>query len=206
VEYLILALLWVTWCTIHSATISLTVTAYFKGRFGSSYRMFRMVYNLLAIATLMPVLLYSHSIQSEMVFRWGGFLRVPQAVLILVSVSLFLAGGRHYDALQFLGIRQIRDRETEIGLTSSGRLDTSGILGVVRHPWYMGAIIIIWARDLDISAMVTNLILTLYLIIGTLLEERKLVAQFGGVYRQYQGEVSMLVPVKWLKARLKTWT
>lgn len=203
-EYLILAMLWMIWCTIHSATISITVTSFLKGRLGSSYRMFRMVYNLLAIATLMPVLLYSHSIQSEMVFRWEGFFRIPRTVLILAAVSLFLAGGRHYDALQFLGIRQIRDGKTEPGLTSSGRLDTSGILSVVRHPWYLGGIIIIWARDLDISAVVTNIILTSYLIIGAVLEERKLAAQFGEVYSQYQEEVSMLLPVKWFKTRIRT--
>jgi protein-S-isoprenylcysteine O-methyltransferase Ste14 len=33
-------------------------------------------------------------------------------------------------------------------------------------------------------------------VVGTILEERKLVAEFGDEYRQYQREVSMLFPWK----------
>jgi len=202
-DYLILASLWTGWCTLHSTAISITATAYLKRRLGSRYRMFRIVFNLFAIATLIPVLVYSRSIPSVLVFRWEGLFRIGQAAMILAALFLFLAGARHYDGLQFLGIRQIRDRETEPGLTSTGQLNTSGILQVVRHPWYLGAIIIIWARDMDIATVVTNSVLTTYLIIGTLLEERKLVREFGEDYHRYQEAVSMLVPVKWLMARTR---
>ena len=43
------------------------------------------------------------------------------------------------------------------------------------------------------------LISTIYLILGSRLEEEKLVAQFGEAYRKYQREVPMLVPLKWGK-------
>jgi len=44
-----------------------------------------------------------------------------------------------------------------------------------------------------------NLILTSYLIVGTYLEEKKLVREFGENYRNYQKKVSMLIPYTWLK-------
>ena len=43
------------------------------------------------------------------------------------------------------------------------------------------------------------LISTIYLILGSRLEEEKLVAQFGKAYQKYQREVPMLVPLKWGK-------
>jgi protein-S-isoprenylcysteine O-methyltransferase Ste14 len=39
-------------------------------------------------------------------------------------------------------------------------------------------------------------------VIGTILEERKLVREFGEPYREYQRNVSMFFPYKWLKARI----
>jgi len=70
-------------------------------------------------------------------------------------------------------------------------------MSLTRHPWYLGAMALIWAGRLDAPGLLVNLVLTTYLIVGTLLEERKLVAQFGGAYREYQERVSMLLPIKW---------
>jgi protein-S-isoprenylcysteine O-methyltransferase Ste14 len=79
-------------------------------------------------------------------------------------------------------------------------LDTSGILGITRHPWYLATILFIWARQLDVSAILVNVILTLYLVVGTYLEEKKLIGEFGEKYLTYQKKVSMLIPYKWLKS------
>jgi protein-S-isoprenylcysteine O-methyltransferase Ste14 len=38
-------------------------------------------------------------------------------------------------------------------------------------------------------------VLSVYIIIGCILEERKLLAEFGDAYRQYQRQVPMLVPL-----------
>jgi protein-S-isoprenylcysteine O-methyltransferase Ste14 len=39
-------------------------------------------------------------------------------------------------------------------------------------------------------------------VIGTLLEERKLVLEFGDKYKEYQRQVSMFIPLKWLREKL----
>jgi protein-S-isoprenylcysteine O-methyltransferase Ste14 len=82
-------------------------------------------------------------------------------------------------------------------------LDTSGVLNLVRHPWYTGGILIIWARPLDASAILTNLVLTGYFLVGTRLEERKLTAQFGQAYTDYRQRVSMFLPLKWMERRMR---
>jgi protein-S-isoprenylcysteine O-methyltransferase Ste14 len=46
-------------------------------------------------------------------------------------------------------------------------------------------------------------ILTAYLIVGTLLEEKKLVREFGMEYRAYQARVSMFLPYKWVKSKIR---
>ena len=202
-NYFVLALLWIIWCAIHSGMVSVTATEYLKRRFGSHFRFYRLVFNLVAIATIIPVILYGQSIQGHVVFRWEGFMIVFQVLLLTIAVLLFFAGGRHYDMLQFLGLRQIRTGTSHSALTETGTLNTTGILSITRHPWYLATIILIWARGLDVPTLVTNIILTLYLIVGTALEERKLLIEYGEDYRRYQQKVSMLIPFKYLKSRIQ---
>lgn len=194
----ILAVLWVLWCALHSGMISVTATGYLKRWLGRRFRIYRLVFNLVALVTLIPVFVYEQSLRGPMLFRWDGFLILFQVILLISVLMLFLAGARHYDLLQFSGLRQIKTGSSHNALTETGELDTTGILDITRHPWYLGAILFIWTRDVDISALVTNIILTLYIIIGTVLEERKLLIEYGDDYRRYQEKVSMLIPIKWL--------
>jgi protein-S-isoprenylcysteine O-methyltransferase Ste14 len=87
-------------------------------------------------------------------------------------------------------------------ISDKNEFDTSGILGITRHPWYLAAILLIWARPLDISVIVVNMIFTAYLIAGTYLEEKKLIREFGDKYRIYQQQVSMLIPLKCFSLKL----
>ena len=89
-----------------------------------------------------------------------------------------------------------------MAITDTGELDTSGVLGITRHPWYLATLLLIWARPMDVSAIIVNVILSAYLIVGTCLEEKKLVREFGEKYLAYQREVSMLIPYKWLKSKI----
>jgi protein-S-isoprenylcysteine O-methyltransferase Ste14 len=104
--------------------------------------------------------------------------------------------------LQFLGIRQILQARSGGAMTESGVFDSSGVLGVVRHPWYVAVFILLWAKDLNLAGITINLVLSAYLVIGTLLEERKLVLKCGEKYELYQGQVSMFIPLKWMRSRL----
>ena len=129
-------------------------------------------------------------------------MRIGQVILLGTAVLLFVYGGRNYDVRQMLGIKQIKERTSNKALTDTGELDTSGILGITRHPWYLAAILFLWGRQLDVSAIILNVIFTGYLIVGTYLEEKKLVAEFGQKYLAYQKRVSMLIPYKWLSSKV----
>lgn len=200
-KYVILVFLWTAWCTVHSLLISLPVTEALKRRLGRDFRYYRIFFNGFSAMTLIPVVLYSHSIRTEAWFTWEGPFRIFQILLLFVSTGLFIFGARNYDALQFFGIRQIRQSNACGVLNADCELNKNGILGVIRHPWYLGGMIVIWARDLDPSAILTNAIITAYFVIGTFLEERKLTTELGSVYREYQRSVSMFFPYKWLKAK-----
>jgi protein-S-isoprenylcysteine O-methyltransferase Ste14 len=200
-RYLPLALAWTAYCTLHSAMISETATGLLKRRLGESFRFYRLFFNSIAVLTLIPVLWYSHSLRQEVIFRWEGVWLVPKCLLLACGILLVVTGGRHYSFGQFLGIRQLRGQSSG-GLATEGGIDSSGVLGMVRHPWYTAVVLLLWARDLDMTALVGNGVLTVYIVVGTLLEERKLVHEFGDAYRSYQRRVSMFVPLKWIRRRI----
>ena len=202
-KYLFLALAWTAYCTLHSAMISETVTRFLKRRLGDSFRFYRLFFNSVAVLTLIPVLWYSHSLRQEAIVRWEGVWLVLQYLLMACGVLLVIAGGRHYSLRQFVGISQLQGASSG-GLAAGGGIDSSGVLGLVRHPWYTAVVLLLWARNLDMAALVGNGVLTVYIVVGTLLEERKLVHEFGDAYRSYQRRVSMFVPLKWTRRRNAT--
>lgn len=202
-QYVLLAVLWIMWCTLHSAMITLSLTEFLRSRLPSAFNYYRIFFNLVAVITLAPVLVYTLSLNGPVHFSWQGLWRVVQFLLWSASLSLFIAGTRRYDLFQFLGLRQIKAPDSCSVLTEDCSLDTSGVLSMVRHPWYTGGILIIWARPLDTAAVVTNLVLTGYFIVGAFLEEQKLKVQFGRAYTEYQQQVSMFLPVKWTLYRLR---
>ena len=206
-NYFLLTFFWCLWCAIHSLLISLSVTNYLEIKLNNYYRYYRLFYNSISILTLFPLLVYSHQIKGNLIFRWEGWLILIQFIFFMIAMILFLTGARKYDMMQFLGIRQIQSGRSHAPLSESGTIDMTGILGITRHPWYLGSIIIIWVfnKNIYLSTLIVNIILTCYLIIGTYLEEKKLIAICGDKYRNYQKKVSMLLPVKWVISKFYSW-
>jgi protein-S-isoprenylcysteine O-methyltransferase Ste14 len=199
-QLVLLAVAWTAYCAVHSAMISRTATRFLEPRLGTAWRYYRLFFNGVALVTLIPLVLYSLSLEGTPFFRWQGLLLGVRYALMACGGLLFLAGGRHYSLRQFIGISQLRGAPSG-GLARGGGIDSTGVLGLVRHPWYSGLVLLLWARDLDAGRLVVNAVLTAYIVVGTLLEERKLVQEFGDSYASYQARVSMFVPLKWLTSR-----
>lgn len=203
-NYIFLVLLWAFWCALHSALIAPSVTEWMQKRLGERYRYYRLFYNLFSLASILPLILYSISLRGDPIFQWQGPWMILRYSMLAISMYLFLAGARHYRLSSFLGIHQIKTRSISPSLSELERLETSGILSAIRHPWYMAGILFLWAweKDPSLASLLTNSVLTAYFVIGAFLEERKLILIFGKRYREYQKEVSMFFPYQWLRRRL----
>lgn len=65
----------------------------------------------------------------------------------------------------------------------------------VRHPIYTTSILLLWLYPiLTADRLLMNVLFTLWIIIGTKLEERDLVTKYGDAYKKYQSIVPMLIP------------
>lgn len=67
----------------------------------------------------------------------------------------------------------------------------------VRHPLYSLYLLMIWScPDLTADRLVFNTLFTVWMVVGTFLEERDLIVTFGDDYREYRKKVPMLLPVR----------
>ena len=202
-QYIILFTATTAWCALHSAMISVRVTQTLQKRTGAQFRYYRLFFNFVALFSLIPLIFYKRTLQTEPFFDWDGYLRIVQILFIALAFVFFFLGAKKYDARRFFGLAQLKETNTRQSMAATTELDTSGIHSLVRHPWYTALLMLLWSRPLDASTLIINTVFSGYLIIGSLLEEKKLVMEFGDSYVRYQKSVSMLLPLKWLRAKFR---
>jgi len=84
------------------------------------------------------------------------------------------------------------------------RLTVKGSYRWVRHPFYVLAIVLLWASPiLSKDRLLLNTLFTIWIVLGAKWEERDLIAAYGDAYRLNQREVPMLIPWRLPKAALR---
>jgi protein-S-isoprenylcysteine O-methyltransferase Ste14 len=192
----ILALLWILWCSLHSLLISSFFITRMKDIWGKKFAYYRLAFNAFSLLTLIPVIFYKQLLPEEIFFSWSGPWNILKLGMYLASFVLFYGGYRVFDMRYVLGTKQVHEMQEgkEIEVMD---FNSAGILEYVRHPWYSGAILLVWAfGPISDVSLVTKIILTAYIIIGTVLEEKKLVHEIGKPYLEYRKRVPMLIPWK----------
>ena len=192
----ILALLWTLWCCLHSLLISRRFTSRTKVMLGANYVYYRLCYNIFSLLTLFPVVFYQLRLEEKILFAWIWPWNMVKIAMYLAAFFLFYGGYRAYDMKYVLGTRQLQERR-EDKMQKKADFKTSGILEYVRHPWYSGAIILVWAfGPISDVSLVSKIILTAYIFIGTFLEEKKLIHEIGAPYLEYRKRVPLFIPWK----------
>lgn len=144
------------------------------------------------IALIALVLLWQPS--DRFLFRLGDAGRALSVCVALVAVVGF-----------GWGVRSLRwfDPFGRLALQASLRAATppplafvaEGAYRVVRHPLYLFMLLLIWSTPrFSMDQLLFNVLWTLWIVVGTKLEERDLAADFGDTYRRYQLSVPMLIP------------
>lgn len=191
----LLATGWAVYGLIHSGLACPASKAWFRRRFPQRYRAYRLLFNLVAGLLLVPPLWLLFSYPDAALWQWPRVAGWIADAAALAAVAGFLWSMKIYDSGEFLGVRQLREAASDPDRPAPLRLSWAHRL--VRHPWYFFGLVILWTREMNAALLVTAVMLTLYIAIGSRREEDDLIARYGEQYREYRRRVPALIPLPW---------
>ena len=179
------------WGLLHSLLASSRSKEVAQQVFGAGVKQtYRLAYNVFACISFLPVLVLMFIIPDHTLysipFPWAALMLLGEALAVIALVAGFLQSR----PLDFAGLRQLRILEDQ-----PGQLKTDGLYHYVRHPLYTAGLALIWLLPLmTANALAVNIALTVYVICGAYVEERKLRVEFGQAYRDYMAAIPMFIP------------
>jgi len=193
-KYCLLSTLWILWCFLHSFLITTRITIWFRKQLGAKFAFYRIFYNLFSLITVLPLFYWQGTIPGPTVIPLSPYLMIVKYIALIAGVIVIAGSFASFDIREFMGIRQTvsGDQQKE----KEPAIKQHGLYGIVRHPMYLGAIIYFTASmtHAPLPQFLGYLILAIYMIIGTVREDRRLSRELGNVYRNYQKEVPMILP------------
>jgi protein-S-isoprenylcysteine O-methyltransferase Ste14 len=177
---------WTAYALIHSLLAADSVKRWVARRSPALHAHYRLTYNGLALVLLLPLAWLVFGRPGPNLWPTGFEVRIALDALALLAAAALLLAGPRYDLRDFLGLKGRRG--------DSPRLHLSAWHRYVRHPWYGVGLVLVWTREMSVAWALSAICITTYFIVGSWLEEKKLIVLFGDAYRHYRHRVPALLP------------
>ncbi len=194
-SYLIVIVVFLAYFVLHSLIASIAMKQWVAKKWPGLMPWYRLLFNSLSIILLIPLLIVLFLFPGEPLWVWHGMGFYLTSALAMMAAIAFLYSLQHYDLSEFWGTRQLR--EANHSIHDQENFHISPFHRYVRHPWYFLALILIWTRDVSSVQLLVYSLVTAYFVIGSRLEEKKLIAYHGEVYKKYQQKVAGVFPLPW---------
>ncbi len=195
-SYILLLFGWIIFYALHSILADDRVKASAQTLLGKSYRFYRLGFNAISIGLFTGIVWYQFSLPQTLLIEQSLPLKIIASFTFMIGVVVLFVAFSAFNKKEFIGFEQLQTTTKETS-SSPKKLVKTGFYAYVRHPLYFGVILILIGALLFLPNL-TMLIFIIasfsYLPIGVMLEEQKLIAEFGEQYVQYQREVKMLFP------------
>lgn len=187
--------LFVGYFVLHSFTASLWLKQRIAACCPTLVPWYRLLFNALATVLALPLAWIAWRYPGEPLWQWHDMMFYLMNGIALLALLALVYSPRLYDMQEFLGFRQLRTTTTNIN--DLEHFHISPFHRYVRHPWYFLILVLLWTRDMSSNQLLIYILVTLYLFIGSRLEERKLIVYHGKVYEEYRKRVAGLIPLPW---------
>ena len=201
-DVLFIFLLFAIFGYVHSLLASIRIKIWFRKVFGDLIAFYRLLYNLFTFFSL--YLIYEFSPKPHVIIY---DLPNPYDLIVLIPQFLSLAGViwafKYICFKEFLGLDQIKrfiEKSYTTEFDEEFTLRIEGPYRYSRHPVYFFSITFLLFRPvMDLFYLTFFICIVAYFYIGSYYEEKKLVRQFGEIYKNYKKEVPRILPVKLFK-------
>jgi protein-S-isoprenylcysteine O-methyltransferase Ste14 len=144
---------------------------------------------------LLPLLIFWQK-SSTLIASADGIIYWILRGLFFVCLVGFFWGNKSLGSFDMLGVKRLM-RYISNRPGKQQQIMAKGPYRWVRHPLYLFLIVIIWSCPvLTLDRLIFNIMWTIWIVIGTYLEDRDLHREFGSQYREYSSRVAMLIPYR----------
>ena len=153
----------------------------------------RSTYVLLSSLALAALYLFWEPI-GGVIWNFSGAVRLTVIGLYLFGWSLLLYTTFLIDHFDLFGLKQVWRRLGKKHYRAPA-FRTPALYKLVRHPLYVGWLIIFWSAPvMTVAHLIFALVTTTYILIAIRWEERDLVTAYGAAYIDYRDRTPMLIP------------
>lgn len=153
------------------------------------------LYSISSGAVLAAVIVLWQGSETVIISAEGTF-RIVLRVMFFLSIAGFFwvcRSLKHFDAFGIERVMRSLNKRQPLEMP----FVVNGAYRIVRHPLYLFVLAAIWVYpDLTVDRLLFNTLWTVWIFVGTLLEEKDLIREFGTKYLNYQCNVPMLIPYK----------
>lgn len=189
-----LLIAWLGYFVVHSLLASLPIKRWVAANKPGFMPVYRLAFNVIAIVLLVPIV-WLTARAWPVLWQWQGIASWIANVLKVLALLGFIWSLKYYDLREFFGVKQLRTHQLIPEDQEIFRL--SPLHRFVRHPWYFFALVLLWTQDMNVGRLITSGMATLYFVIGSRMEEKKLLVYHGERYRRYMEQVPGLLPLPW---------
>lgn len=160
---------------------------------------YRLAYNVFAVFSLLPFAILLLFFPGVTIWQMDGVVALVFRALQVVGLIGLVVSLLQIDLGRFSGFSQLRAYLANEPLPLPAEpLQTDGIYRLMRHPLYVFSLLVIWFQPTMTEALLAfNLGATAYFLLGSRLEERRLIAVFGDEYRAYRRSIGWMFPRFW---------
>jgi len=190
-SHLIFILGLVVFAMLHSFLALPSIKARIMRFTGLNQSAYRLGYNIISLLVFGWVMMADR--HSSVLYEISGATRYIfysiQAALLVALVSCLVNTG----IISFLGLDALMGKT---GDRVPQPLATQGWYRIVRHPLYLLSILFMFMNPvMTVRWLLLSCMATLYFIIGALIEEKRLLKEYGEAYNRYREQVPFIVPL-----------
>jgi protein-S-isoprenylcysteine O-methyltransferase Ste14 len=185
-----LGVLWLIYYALHSAMATNGIKRFLATNFPTIADHYRALYSLFAFVNFILVGWFQWILPGTLAYSTTEVTAIIAIILGLGGAVIMVMALRGYPSMFWVSSASVVSENED-------KLKTNGLNGIVRHPLYFGVLLCLIALVLAYpfwKNILFALITTIYIIIGSFLEEQKLIEQYGAAYIDYRHRVKMLIP------------
>lgn len=191
---IILAVNLVAFAVIHSLTASLPFKRLVRRVLGSKVEaLYLPIYSFISLLTLSPLVYLLYKFPGRILYRipspWRWLMVGGQLIAAILAPKAFLDAPNRF---------KFRSQLSAPETPEATPLNIRGIYRWIRDPFLLsGLVMMLLTPFMTTNLLVIYFFTAIYLYLGSLHWESRLVAQFGDEYREYQKRVNRLIPQLW---------